>query len=138
RCTHNCCEVCPRRSASLKHSPNPNHRKTCHKKAQKTQNERNKWKHFCDFCASLWLFLFGASIVTTLSRRKVTHETHRVRGYFVCTDDDARGAVAEVSHARRPAYCKRQAESHRARATHRGRQARPVGDLAKDLGQIFG
>src|SRR5213594_2176060 len=107
-------------------------------KGTKTQEREMKRKHCCDYCASLWLLRFGASIVTTLSRRKVTYETHRVRDYFVCTDDDARGAVAEVSHARHPAYCKQQAESRRARATHRGRQARLVGDLAKDLGQIFG
>src|SRR6266566_278001 len=31
-----------------------------YEKAQKTQGNEMKCKHFCDFCASLWLFLFGS------------------------------------------------------------------------------
>src|SRR6266850_1213729 len=70
------------------------------------------------------------------------HDEITVRGIYHCgvgnfgNDSTAAGAVAEVPCSRHPAYSGPQAESHRARPPHRGRQARPHRPVAKGFGQI--
>src|SRR5712691_5481843 len=67
---------------------------------------------------------------------EVTYENRRLRGHLLCGHFSGSDAVAEASDARHPAHSGRQAESHRACASNRGRQAGPFGSVAENFLQV--